>query len=138
MNTRTIQRRVIRRAELANHKLACKNIYLFDKWESDVITLDHMNRLHEIEVKRSRSDFHADFNKEEKHYQMSNGYGAHQFYYACPQLMIKPEEIPEYAGLIYCTSTGAFIAKSAPALHDDVASMEQMLKIAERIYIDRS
>lgn len=51
-----------------------------------------------IETKISRSDFLADFKK--PHRQEGGMIGNYR-YYACPEGLIKPEEIPEKWGLIY-------------------------------------
>lgn len=40
----------------------------------------------------------------------------HCFYYACPEGLIRPEEVPPYAGLIYHTHC-ATLVKKAPYLH---------------------
>lgn len=41
-----------------------------------------------------------------------------KFYYACPENLIKIDEIPEYAGLIYVNDYGtANVVKKAPQLH---------------------
>lgn len=40
-----------------------------------------------------------------------------RFYYACPEGLIKPEEIPPYAGLIYCSIGHAWEVKKSPFLH---------------------
>lgn len=39
------------------------------------------------------------------------------FYYACPEGLIKPEELPPYAGLIYINSHMAWTVKKAPYIH---------------------
>lgn len=71
--------------------------------ETDVLVLRKSGTTTEIEVKVSRSDFKADFRKTAKHKQMIAGYrhGPQYFYYACPEGMIKPEEVPDYAGLYH-------------------------------------
>lgn len=137
MNIHTIEKRLILHSEMSGQTLVAKNIYLFDRWESDVLTVSYDDRTTEIEIKRSRSDFLADFKKEEKHYQTSNGYGANYFYFACPDKLITLDEIPEYAGLIYVNPKGAWIKKKAPQLHNDLMSFKQLKKVAERIYITK-
>jgi hypothetical protein len=39
-----------------------------------------------------------------------------KFIYACPEGLIKSEEVPAYAGLIYTTLFGSMIVKQAPFL----------------------
>ena len=40
-----------------------------------------------------------------------------KFYYACPDGLIKPEEVPTYAGLIYSNGGHCWEVKKAPFLH---------------------
>lgn len=61
------------------------------------------------EVKVSRSDFIRD----DKWHNYLNY--CNSFYFVCPKGLIKPEELPEEAGLIYCLETGKlFTKKKAP------------------------
>lgn len=52
-----------------------------------------------------------------------------KFYYACPIDLIKPEEVPEYAGLIYApTQFGSYkVIKKAPFLHKEEFPVKTML-----------
>ena len=52
-----------------------------------------------IEVKVSRSDFLADKRKPFRLF-AEDGLGEHR-YYCCPKGLIKPDEVPQYWGLIY-------------------------------------
>ena len=117
--------------------LISKNIYLYDNWECDLLTVSYNDRTTEYEIKRSRADFFADFKKEEKHYKTSNGKGANYFYFACPVGLIEPDEVPEYAGLVYVTSKTTYIKKKAPQLHNDLMTFKELKKVAERIYITK-
>lgn len=57
-----------------------------------------------IEVKVSRSDFHAD---KKKYFRMWPKRGMGNFrYYACPTGLIKPEEVPDGWGLLYVNGKG--------------------------------
>jgi len=49
-----------------------------------------------------------------------------RFYYACPEGLIKPEEVPVYAGLIY-VSHYATIVKQAPFIHKRVMDLSKVL-----------
>jgi hypothetical protein len=40
-----------------------------------------------------------------------------KFFYACPEGLISPSEVPPYAGLIWTTKFGSTIVKPAPFLH---------------------
>lgn len=90
--------------------------------ECDVLAVTRSGYATEYEIKRTRSDFFADF-KKPKHREMKKGSGGKisRFYYVCPKGMIKLDEVPEYAGLIYVfdyygTPT-ATIIKNAPRLN---------------------
>jgi hypothetical protein len=128
---------VINQCLYFNHQLIAKNFYYFDEWECDVLSLNRSDFTTEFEVKRSRSDFLADFNKKEKHFQTSNGYGCNYFYYACPIGLIKAQELPEYCGLIYCNNKGSYIVKKAPILHKETVTFNQLKKIAHKIMISK-
>jgi hypothetical protein len=93
--------------------------------EADFVTVSRAHRATEIEIKRSRADFRADFEKTDKHEQLLCAhqnrpvppkiYGtgrskvvipraylpqAH-FYYACPAGLLTPADLPPYAGLLH-------------------------------------
>lgn len=78
--------------------------------ESDVIAISGSEVVKEFEIKISRSDFKADFKKKRKHDRLQNPSKyrtqciPNKFYYVCPEGLIKPEEVPEYAGLIYVSA----------------------------------
>lgn len=56
-----------------------------------------------------------------------------RFFYAVPEGLIKSEDVPPYAGLIYVTETGsARIEKAAPWLHKRVLNLDRTLK--EKFY----
>lgn len=94
-----------------------------DWWECDVAHFTEARYLTEYEIKLSRSDFLADLRKERqsfycrerrysvvsggtverKHQMIRAGHGPKQFYFVCPEGLLRPDELPEYAGLIYVT-----------------------------------
>lgn len=119
------------------HNLVCKNFYFYKDWECDVLSVNYNDQTTEYEIKKSRNDFKADFNKKEKHFQTSNGYGANYFYYACPFGLIHKNELPEYSGLIYCNMKGALIVKKAPILHNNKITFNQLKKIANKIMLSK-
>lgn len=95
------------------------NVYLY-AWECDFLRVTKSGYVFEYEVKVSLSDFKADFNKKSKHKRLQDNSSRkpNRFYYACPNDLIKPDEVPEYAGLIYCSSKfHPFVVKKAPMLH---------------------
>jgi hypothetical protein len=104
---------------------------------------------YEIEIKTSRADFLNDFKKTEKHTILREGthqvkkyrykydpetkrnipdhyyetkewkFRPNRFYYCVPENLIKPEEVPDYAGLMYINELGIRIVKEAAFLHKE-------------------
>lgn len=108
------------------------NLYVFsNSWESDYLSLTNSGYLYEGEVKISKSDFKADFKKENKHLILENAYHnntvienkmcPHYFFYAVPENLIDASEIPEYAGLVYAVNYYPYVKwiKKAPLLHKE-------------------
>lgn len=50
-----------------------------------------------------------------------------KFYYACPKDLIKKEEVPNYAGLIYVDNGVAEIVKKAPTIRKDKINLDNVL-----------
>ena len=76
-------------------------------WECDVLSITKSGYATEYEIKISRSDFKADF-KKPKHRGFEKGIGGMicRFWYVVPNGMITADEVPEYAGLMYCHKKG--------------------------------
>lgn len=115
------------------------NIFFYDGWECDVMGITHDDRIIEVEVKISKSDFIADFDKKGKHYQTSNGNGASQFYYAVPVEMREyaRERLPDYAGLLsYYRDQNSFIKQyvKAPTLHNNRIDPNEWKKLAIKLF----
>ena len=97
--------------------------------EADVLMVTKARMVYEYEIKTSRADFKKDFSKVRKHqiYSSDRPYllkyrnyplKPNHFYYVCVEGLIKPTEIPKYAGLIYITTEGfVHYIKKAPKLH---------------------
>lgn len=124
---------------LSQPRMFLKNLYVFD-WESDVLILTKAVLWYEIEVKISRSDFFNDKKKIGKHNKMTDPEYKRKpnyFYYAVPYGMIKPEECPSYAGLIYVKVDGCdyTVAKSAPKLHTNKID-PNALCLADKFYFN--
>ena len=85
-----------------NHKIFATNYYLYFG-ECDFLTIDKNSLIHEFEIKLDYYDYKADFKKEEKHkeFKLATTSTPNFFNYVCPEGMIKKEETPSYAGLIY-------------------------------------
>lgn len=99
-------------------------------YEADVLMVTKARMVYEYEIKTSRADFKKDFSKISKHkiYSSDRPYMVkhrnypkkpNHFYYVCTEGLIKPSEIPSYAGLIYISPEG-FVRyiKKAPKLHN--------------------
>lgn len=104
---------------------------------------------YEIEIKTSRSDFFNDFKKVEKHTILREGthqvkkyrykfdpetkktvtnhyyvtkewkFRPNRFYYCVPENLIKIEEVPEYAGLMYVIGDKVKTVKEAKFIHKE-------------------
>lgn len=56
-----------------------------------------------------------------------------QFWYAVPEGLVKPEEVPAYAGLIYCMKSGyAKVHRRAPFLHK--RKLDLTAKLLQKYY----
>ena len=122
--------------------------------EADVLGINSNGYMYEFEIKRSRSDYLAEFkNKEHKHKLLSERSAVkkynvyikgkktekltthilipNKYFFVCEKHLISPREIPEYCGLIYIDKNrekkDQFLEiVSAPLLHREKAN--------ERIY----
>lgn len=184
------------------HKYMLGNSYVY-RWESDFFSQLKSGYHQEVEVKTSRSDFFADFKKEDKHrvlqqrfnkqelitykgrtdykikywtkeylkdenrrrvwdeenggYKFTRGkiserigiehssedviesipfqskvwfrdpHSPNRFYYCCPDGLILAEEVPEYAGLLYCRNGRVVKIKNAPLIHKQKRNLSQIL-----------
>jgi len=87
--------------------------YYIGTWECDVLKVSTSGHLYEYEVKVSRADFKADFNKTmgsvrygtltSKHDILLQGKRVNRFYYVVPEGLIDHAEVPGQCGLIYAT-----------------------------------
>lgn len=117
------------------------NLFVYH-WESDYIAITKNGYVYEVEIKISRADFLNDFkHKEEKHLLLeskatdenSESNCPNYFYYAVPDGLVKEDEIPEYAGLIYLKPYGLQIIKDAPKINKDKINIEK-LKLIDKFY----
>lgn len=126
--------------------------------EADVFGINNNGYMSEYEVKRSRSDFFADFKKEDKHRRLSQRNTIHvydewkkgnktgntyerilipnRFYYACESGLINVSEIPEYAGLVYIDNGKCIEIKPAPLLHR-IKIIEKMKNSIAGLFSDK-
>ena len=88
-------------------------MYIVKGVEVDVLGIKKRNVV-DVENKVSRGDFMRDIRKR-KHRMIKRGtYPANFFYYACPEGLINPEEVPEYAGLLWAYDNGT-VRRKKPA-----------------------
>jgi hypothetical protein len=117
-------------------------------WECDMLSLTKAGFWHEFEIKMTRSDFKADFKKSSRYpYQMhgmsyreyydlsredmdnledtkhgflANGCkkGPSYFWFCTPAGLLKPEDIPEYAGHIEFPDLSDLLGKPSPYRYD--------------------
>lgn len=129
---------VLNRFYKTNPKYLISNLYVFG-WESDYLAMTQSGYWYEVEVKISRADFCADFKKKRKHQILAGveeGLRPNYFAYACPEGLLAPEEVPEYAGLIYIPHAGAYYGTSGkytPQLHKEKISADQ-LGLTDKFY----
>jgi len=123
----------------SNIKYIAENLYIYT-WESDLWIMTKSNITYEFEIKISKADFKNDFkHKTKKHALLENKTESlikpNYFYYAVPENLIKEEDVPEYAGLIYMKDMYPYfeIIKQAPKLTDSKYDKEQ-LNLLEKFY----
>jgi hypothetical protein len=127
----------------SKHYLFANNIKIFgnntnsEHWykgtyESDFISVSFNKEnntcwVFEYEIKRTKSDFMADFNKPRYNWLLRtlaktnivDKVLPNRFYYVCPWGVIDKELVPKYAGLIYIHSNGRLeTIKKAPKIHN--------------------
>lgn len=117
------------------------NLFVYN-WESDYLAITRSGYVYEVEIKISRADFFNDFkHKEEKHLLIESNVlpdlhpndCPNYFYYAVPDGLIKEEEVPKYAGLIYLKPWGVYIVKEAPKINSHKVDIES-LKLIDKFY----
>ncbi|WP_165073296.1 hypothetical protein [Paludisphaera rhizosphaerae] len=106
-------------------------------WESDLVRVSPSYLASEYEIKVTRKDFHRDSEKLERVAALSNpegrkrveGLTPSRFWYATPRDMVKPEEVPAYAGLIQPSKSGRRldIIVPAPLLHRNKLDAARLL-----------
>jgi hypothetical protein len=111
-------------------------MYVFG-WESDVLILTNSGYWYEIEIKISRADFHNDQKHKSQKFNFMADEGTwnkpHYFYYAVPEGIISPDEVPSFAGLIYMHRSRPEVIKKAPRLHKGKIR-EEGLGLADKFY----
>lgn len=117
--------------------------------EADFVAITPKRIVYEVEIKRSKPDFHADFkNKQLKHSILKMGkYPVNYFYFACESDLIQPQEVPSPYGLIHIEKTQwrdfktkklktnytTKVVKNAQALHKEPLSDYLLIKLLQSV-----
>lgn len=127
-----------------HHDLIAPNITNVYWWECDLLSMTKAKFVHEFEIKRSISDYRAEFkNKQGKHHSLresrtyNNGVARtpNYFWYVTADFDIDP---PDYAGWIKFMDLGEektdfWIKKDAPRLHNQKINDKKIISIARVI-----
>lgn len=146
MKTKDIENALAKTYLEKKHNPVCENFKGAGYAECDLISISGSDYIYEFEVKISRGDFKKDSEKVIKHKYLNESYATkiqkkrrtkkvskipNYFSYVCPQDMIKEDEIPPYAGLVYVDENFNFtVIKKAPKLHNDKADIKLIKRIA--------
>lgn len=131
----------------SGHTPICANFQTMALHECDIISVNSNDYLSEFEIKISASDFKADFKKTAKHKTLKNGpfvrvnkkgevthLACSYFWYVCPACLIREDQVPSYAGLIWIHENGRIDTKiKAPLLHKIKADSKIIKKIAHNL-----
>ena len=100
MDESTIQSALYGEMSQKGHGYIIPNIYLGYE-ESDLISVTKAGYIYEYEIKISRADFKADF-KKGRHERLKNDLTQWRtcFWFVTPVGLVRPDEIPDYAGHI--------------------------------------
>jgi hypothetical protein len=113
--------------------------------ECDVISVSKSDYIYEYEIKISRSDFKKDFIKEKHNHIINEKFTyirkkellfrvCNYFNYVVPKDLISPDEVPEYAGLIYINEDFTFeIVKKPKLIHKTKATPEFIRQLAHNL-----
>lgn len=113
--------------------------------EADLLMITKSGIVYEYEIKTSRSDFKREFSKVGKHQALKNKniktskwrdypIVANHYYFACKPNLIKAEDVPEYAGLVWVSENRTVqVIKKAPKLHDYKATCKMVWNIASTL-----
>lgn len=143
---------------MKSHWLVIENFSPFHKYEYDIFSVNRGGMFYEFEVKISRSDFlkpkeklkHLEYqhslevNKGEIVYvdaekEISNWRKVPNYFsYVCPPGLIDIKEIPQFAGLFYCTESGIEPIREPTRIHGDKWDAAKIYDKVIRTYSQRS
>jgi len=135
------------------------NTYPPGWYECDILAITRASYMYEYEIKLSRSDFFNDRKKGEvpshlksfyqrynenygdtKHQSLEKGvgHGPSRFWFIVPENLIAVDDIPLFAGLIYCRDLGRIVrfeeVRTAPRLHKTKLSESSKDSIRQNLY----
>lgn len=141
MTTKEIQDLVGKAQVEKGHSPVVTNLSFLTPAEMDVMSMTQAGFMYEFEVKVSRADYRKDSEKKKKHTMLSMGMGSmpNYFYYVCPAGLIKMNEVPAYAGLMYVdkATKSLVLVKLAPRLHDQKHDLLKVLSKVCRVHSER-
>lgn len=135
-----------------SYTILIPNIY-WGAYEMDLMVVKPSGLVYEYEIKISRSDFfndmkkgvnkwdgniYNDFVRSHKHTTIQHGDRlCNRFYFVVPEGLVKKDEVPAYAGLIYHTGRSFDHVKTGKILHrnkfDDYKTLAQRLAFRAHI-----
>ena len=112
---------------LKGHSPISTHVTISEIQECDVISVSKSDYIYEYEIKISRADFKKDFIKEKHNHIINEKFTytrkgeilfrvCNYFNYVVPKVLISPDEVPEYAGLIYINEDFTFETIKKPKL----------------------
>lgn len=148
---KTIEKAMIGYLRERGFNLIIPNFYLNPWFESDLLAINNKLISYEYETKISKSDFKADFKKENIH-----GYNKHKlmegrvskfegspnlnscwrpnfFYFLCPDGLIDPKDVPGREGLLYVKDGAIITVKRAKKIHEELTPLKIFQKTAHSL-----
>lgn len=136
-----VQRAMFRPLADRGYSHITPNVHLYG-WESDVVAITSSGYVVEYEIKLSRSDFERDRRKSrhntlEAHYKRRKGERSGsvpaRFFYATPPGLVRPSDLPDYAGLTFVTPGNLEREESAPRLTKSKARKSHRTTLAKSL-----
>lgn len=102
LTVKEIQQAIVGMYKEKGYKYFSINTFGMGEFEADMLAVHPTDMFCvEFEIKRSRSDFYADFNKKNKHELLKKGlWPSNQFYFVVERGLIDVQQIPYHLGLI--------------------------------------
>jgi len=142
--TKNIQKALGKYVVLKNHPYVIENVSLlrFGMSEQDLVSINKSGFFYEYEVKVSRQDFLKDKKKKKwEFYDLKmNERLPNYLTYVCPENLIKEDEIPPFAGLLYYIEESDKIKeiKRPSAVHREKHDLDRIIKKSLLVYSQRT